>query len=181
MGIRLKRAEIPEDLVPNRAGYGNGQGIVHGVEELSEFCERVGLTRIDRFVVDHCALVERALEASGWVEPETDAEHIAARRLMARIEGEVERGKPWFDPADGLRTVRGLLDLIERGIPMAWREEAWQKDRQRLLDAGVGPEWVERVSRRPTGLYHGPVWDLRTFELDFARREEDVFHLVVSY
>jgi hypothetical protein len=139
MGIRLKRVGIPEDLVPNRAGYGNGQGIPHDVDELSEFCERVGLTRIDHFIVDHCALIERAMQASGWVEPKTDSERIAARLLYARIEEDVERGKPWFDPADGLRTVRGLISLSDKGVPLAWREEAKEKSRRNLLESGIDP------------------------------------------
>lgn len=183
MGVRLKRMAIPEDLVPRGAGYGNGQGIAYAADELSEFCERVGLIRLDHFIVDHCALIERALRASGWVEPKTDSERIAARQQYAQIEEEVERGKPWFDPADGLRTVRGLIDLIRRGVPLAWREEAREKERRLLLEAGLEPEWVERSVPRPIGAYQGPVWDLRTFELelDFALKKKDLFHFTISY
>src|SRR4051812_31708959 len=104
MGVRLKRVAIPEGLIPENAGFGFGQNISRKESELSDICERVGLARLDHFIVDHCALVEQAMRASGWAELKTDSECHAA---VARIEEEVERGKPWFDPADGLRTVRG--------------------------------------------------------------------------
>jgi hypothetical protein len=149
MGVRLKRTAIPEDLVPEKAGYGNGQAISRAEGELSDICERVGLARLDHFIVDHCALVERAMRASGWVEPKTPAERVAARQLAARIEKEVERGKPWFDPAEGLRTVRGLINLIEQGIPLTWREEAREQRLRHLLEAGVEPDWAERLEPRP--------------------------------
>jgi hypothetical protein len=218
MGVRLKRMAIPDDLVPRRAGYGNGQGILRHVDGLSEFCERLDLIRLDHFIVDHCALVEQALEASGWVEPQpleaevmgedpddadyfvtrfddhgrwrrfavysrTDADYLASQRQYARIVEEVERGKPWFDPTDGLRTVRGLMDLIQRGVPLEWREEPRGKRRRRLLETGVEPERVERLVPRPIGGYHGPIWDLRTIELElaYAERVRDLFHFVVSY
>lgn len=184
MGIILKRETVPDDLVPEEEGYGNGQDIPDAVEALSAFCERAGLTRLDHFIVDHCALVERALKSAGWVEPDvTDPEYLASQKRYAQIVEEVEKGKPWFDPGDGRRTIRGLIEMAEKGIPLDWWRDATNKLRQRLLEAGVGTDHVDLLYPQPVGDYQAPLWDLRTFELEleFAIRVGEVFHFAISY
>ncbi|WP_165073562.1 hypothetical protein [Paludisphaera rhizosphaerae] len=163
-------------------------------------------------------MVERALEAAAWVEPEspeeevtgedpagaayfvsrmgeggswkryavndrTDPEYLASQKRYEWIVEEVEKGKPWFDPMDGLRTVRGLIEMAEKGIPLAWREEAADRLRSRLIEAGMEPGDAKEMYPRPVGDYPFPLWDLRTFEmeLEFAVQIEDLFHFTISY
>jgi hypothetical protein len=96
----------------------------------------------------------------------------------------VIRDLPWYDPAEGLRSVKGLIALIERGVPFAWRMDDHERRRQALLDRGVEPRTVEWAEPRPVDQeFTGGLWDLRTFELElaYAAREGDRFHFGVSY
>jgi hypothetical protein len=220
MGVRLERGSIPDDLVPGDTdGYGNGQGILRSVEVLSDLCDRIGVPRLDGFIVDFCERLNESVQASGWVELPSrevpvigvdppDADYYVtrlesdrkfrryavyspkgpaaetARVEYQRIEEQVIRNLPWYDPAEGLRSVKGLIALLERGVPFAWRLEDHERRRQALLDRGVEPRTVAWVEPRPVDREStGGLWDLRTFELElaYAVSEGDRFHFGVSY
>jgi hypothetical protein len=197
MGIVLERGPLPNDVVPEGvAGFGNGQGILGSVDELSDICEHFGLTRLDTFIVDRNALEAEALEAAGWVDvpPKNwiplqddlgDVEYVAAQREHWRIVQEMEAKFPWFDPSDGLRTVRGLMRLIEAGIPHASREELREKRVREHIERGIEPRIAETLEHQPRPAFPltSCLWNLRTFELElaYAERENDRFNFAISY
>lgn len=185
LGIQFERTTYPEGLIPATGRYGNGECIPYALRWLFDVCRDFGLTPLDHFIVDHCALVEEALEEAGWVgaepyllrevigEDPTDTDQFVTRyehsdddepkrfavydnraaydrasRWSQEIEAEVERGKPWFPPDEGLRTVCGLIALGKRGVTLG----------------NVLPE-------------------LRTIELGlrYAKQNQDRFHFSISY
>jgi hypothetical protein len=94
-------------------------------------------------------------------------------------------GIPWFDPADGLRTVCGLIRLIEAGVPHDLRVELRDARVRRLIESGIDPELAEEVQHRsdPSFPLTSCLWNLRTFELElaYADRTRDRFNFYITY
>lgn len=87
---------------------------------------------------------------------------------------------PWFDPADGLACVRGLLRYLD---------EAGERDRRRLFDESLegrllGPQmpadWPDVLAHAVAA---NAAADLRAFELElaFALEQRTRFHFQLSY
>lgn len=123
MSVVMNAGDVPDGFVPEDVDIGIRQNILHDVDELSDLAEAAGPDRLDRFIVDHCALVDAACKAN---EPPPDHSPSAGRNPFAdldsdfddhdldepiffgppgsplnrdeeieRIEAEVERAKPW--------------------------------------------------------------------------------------
>lgn len=198
MGVRLREGH-DAPAVP----AGCGQNIGRHCRELDGMADALGSTPLTHFIVDHCELVERAwveaVEAAGWQRPlaterplesgesipfdmPDDPAYHAEVALWEQVVAEVERDKPWYDPAEGLATVRGLIHQIEGRI-----FQPDLRDLARLIESGqfgpglwhlhpTDPERVRWLNLIPS------LWDLRGFEtkLAFAERLPTRFHLGVS-
>lgn len=163
--VVLERGPITEDVVPpEHRSFGQNLKPLSG---LSHLARELGLVPLDDFIVDHCALVEAALEKDGGQVPGPpgaeleddipislipDPEYVAFMERFDSIVRQVEAVKPWFSPTEGLRTVRGLIRDL--------------KSRLELNEK-----------------FYGAVWDLQDFEyqLAYAEREGLRFHFGVSY
>lgn len=49
----------------------------------------------------------------------------------------------WFEPAEGLRTVRGLIQMLEAGIDSALRERLREPWARRLAATGISAKHVD--------------------------------------
>jgi hypothetical protein len=203
MGVRLREGQ---DGAPALVA-GCGQNISLRCRELDGFARDLGLTPLSDFIVDHCGLVEQAWEEAvrdaGWQRPLAterplepgegipiipfeeidDPAYRAEVELWGRVVEDVDRNKPWFDPAEGLATVRGLIRHVEerlnqsdlRDVARLVESDQFGPDRWHLHP--TDPERVRWMNLIPS------LWDLRGFEtlLSFAERRPTRFHLGVSY
>jgi hypothetical protein len=112
--------------------------------------------------------VEAALREAGWREPDpppewggvipidgppvTDPAYLAAQAEYESVVGRVYRELPWYRPAEGLATVRGLIAALDANPPLAERF--------------YGAVWDLRAFR---------------FELEYAEQVGTRFYFGVSY
>lgn len=191
MGVILERGAFPEGLIPEEGEYGCGQDILRAENELSRLAEQAGLLPLEHFIVDHCGLHEEAVRnappeadaafARASANPNDQEAHQEAMRWYDEIADAVERDKPWFDPAEGLRTVRGLIRMIEQGVDPERRERIRAERERKFLAAGLDPELARSLAEPPW--LDAARWDLRTMELHLVSAQEQGvrFHLGVSY
>ncbi|HVK10184.1 MAG TPA: hypothetical protein VM597_15560 [Gemmataceae bacterium] len=146
----------------------SGQNVVGFLYWFAVVAARLDAPSLDAFVVDRCELVEAALRQAGWREPDTppawadgipiddrpvaDPDYLAGEAEYDRIVAQVDAALPWYNPADGLRTVRGLIGALEAHPELA-----------ECCDGGV---W-DLVALR--------------YQLEYAERVSTRFHLWVSY
>jgi len=166
IGVALQSGDIPDDVVPeDKQSF--GQNVVRYLGRLAEVADRLGVPQLESFIVDRCALVEEALRLSDYCEPPpppewgdsipldgpvTDPAYIAACAEFDRIAAEVDAGLPWYPPAEGLRTVRALLEALNADAAIAGE--------------CYGGDW-DLVAFR--------------YQLEYAERIGTRFHLWVSY
>lgn len=126
IGVALQSGDIPEGVVPeDKQSF--GQNVVRYLSRLAEVADRLEVPQLEHFIVDRCARVEEALRRSDyrepapppeWVDtipldgPATDPAYLAAIAEFDRIAAEVDAELPWYLPAEGLRTVHALLDVL---------------------------------------------------------------------
>ena len=136
MHVRLKEGSLPDDLVSHEV-MSAGQNVIRYLGPLAVLAVDLGLAPLDRFIVDYCGLVEEALREAGWQQPDpppewggaipsdgppaTDPAYLAAVEEYGRIVERVEADLSWFAPAEGLRTVRGLIGVLDTRPELAER------------------------------------------------------------
>jgi hypothetical protein len=147
LAVVLECGPIPDHLIPEEHRCA-GQNAVRYLGPLAALARDLGWAPLDDFIVDHCDLVEAALREAGWQEPDpppewggvipiggprvTDPAYQAALARYDQIVEQVEASKPWYVPADGLRTVSGLIgalnsrpELAERLYGAVWDLQAY--------------------------------------------------------
>lgn len=191
MGVILERGTFPDGLLPEGGEYGCGQDILRSENELSRLAQDAGLLPLDHFIVDHCGLIEEAgRNASPELQrimdranahPEDEEAVREAMRCYDELFERVERGKPWFDPAEGLRTVQGLIRIIEAGIEPEKRERIRAERERHFLSIGFEPALARSLAEPPW--LEAARWDLRTMEVHllYAQEHRLRFHFGVSY
>ena len=167
MYVVLECGPVPDDVVPPDQ-QSVGQNVIKHLGPLAGLAADRGLAPLDAFIVDWCGLVEAALQEAGWREPElpeewggvipiggppvTDPAYLAALAEYDRICEQVYQQLPWYQPAEGLATVRGLVAALDATPPLA--------------DRYYGAVWDLRAYR---------------FKLEYAEQIVTRFHFGVGY
>jgi len=105
MWVVLETGDIPDDLIPEAEGFGDGSVIFKRLDELGTLAGSLGLRPLDDFVLDYEESLENAMSEGHEDESVEDI-----------IRGLGSSG-PWHDPREAIRTVRGLLRGIEDSSP----------------------------------------------------------------
>jgi hypothetical protein len=97
VSVVLENGEIPESA---DEGSGIAKSLASNLDNLDSFARGLGLKPLGEFVVDYAS----------------ELEEIAANLDVDDLEeaiGAIGVAGPWFDPKEGLTTVRGLIQHVQ--------------------------------------------------------------------
>jgi hypothetical protein len=135
LSVRLESGPVPDGVVPpGLLSFGQN---LKPRNALARLARDLGLAPVDDFIYDDVGTVEAALGRMVWAPADDpgegeiaipiDESPVRGRRCLtspeeqARILEELDANIPWFSPAEGLRTVRGLIRAIESSEELSER------------------------------------------------------------